>query len=403
MIKNIIIEGSDNCGKTTLINNYRNKSKCVVKHFGAPLSKNSNEQRVEQMSVAYSEVNYYESLAPILQYDTTVINDRSIFGELVYSKYRGYTPNYFSGIVKKLRSIENLQTLFVLIYFDKSSIEKFSVILKDDTNENYAKADKYEEISCSFIREIYKLNYGKVLVINSNNFNSFAERNTYIYKHIDAFINGSSYKFHKTDSYIDTPYNVNQNIFNDKFLECQYKCPEFTTCELGTQHTSHSIFGSKYGRPTSAYGSMNPKYIFVGEAPGYKGCGRLGIPFYNDVSGSLFQQALYNLNISPFDVYVTNTIKCCPQDNNLRQYSILNKRLDLYCVQELYDELAYVFDNMKSKTIYAIGRVAYDTLLALPQFKGFNVILTYHPAYFVRTGDGYKYAKYLGDKLCITK
>ena len=38
------------------------------------------------------------------------------------------------------------------------------------------------------------------------------------------------------------------------------------------------------------WGQGNPtaQLMFIGEAPGWKGCGKTGIPFYNDKSGMFF-------------------------------------------------------------------------------------------------------------------
>ncbi|WP_048164657.1 uracil-DNA glycosylase family protein [Palaeococcus pacificus] len=120
-----------------------------------------------------------------------------------------------------------------------------------------------------------------------------------------------------------------------------------------------------------ANGWVGSKVVLVGEAPGRKGCGLMGICFYRDASGMLLRRALFSLGINPDFLYITNVVKCNPPGNKLkgfdeRELSLLKKELEI----------------LKPKALFAIGRTAEKALKKL----GFDSMYLKHPAWYVRRG-----------------
>src|SRR5437867_3545401 len=107
----------------------------------------------------------------------------------------------------------------------------------------------------------------------------------------------------------------NQDQIKDKrkkLLELQaqveicHKCPDLVY--------SRRLY--PYGKPTFGYGNPNSPIVFIGEAPGKDGCGTTGIPFTKDRSGEYYQHTLKaKLGLSLDDVWTTNMVKCCPENN----------------------------------------------------------------------------------------
>lgn len=416
-MKWIIIEGPDNVGKSTFIANELSKYLAtkdyyttVIDHIGGPKTNNPKE---EMKKLAY---DYIKHMTPINLFtnNSVLVNDRSIFGELVYSMYRHYQPDYMKDIVK-LISAHNIEVLFVLIYADKDTYKKFDIPNKKEVKE-YESNDQSRLISSKFIEEIHKLALGRVVVINSNNYDSLNQRNLYLLKHIDAFLSNKKYEFKCDDSYKNIPFNNKQRFFANHIDSYGFvpqsdvnvqECVMYhdLDCELGLEHKRTSDYGVAQNIPTNGFGSLTGvKYVFVGEAPAQKGCGTLGIPFYGDVSGNLFMSALYENNISLFNCYITNAIKCCPENNDLKSYYKVRNAKELECVNKLKSELDAILIPNRLSTLYAVGSTAFEVLSILYRFRqDIKIKKIYHPAYYVRMGNLNKYHAYLHTQLMETK
>lgn len=79
-------------------------------------------------------------------------------------------------------------------------------------------------------------------------------------------------------------------------------------------------------RVVPGYGDPQPRLMLVGEAPGYRGADRTGVPFTGDRSGRRVQALLMRLGLSEEDnpaverprlrgVYLTNVVRCNPPGN----------------------------------------------------------------------------------------
>jgi len=111
--------------------------------------------------------------------------------------------------------------------------------------------------------------------------------------------------------------------------------------------------------------------VLVGEAPGRRGCGKTGVCFYRDASGSLLRKVLFHLGINPDFLYITNVVKCNPPNNRLSRvpegaYELLERELEI----------------LRPKAVFALGRTAERALKEL----GFDVEYLRHPAWYVRRG-----------------
>lgn len=380
----ICVTGPDNVGKTVLVNKLKKLyPKAISHHFGAIKTKLEGKKLM------------LDTLETFINHDKKFyIFDRCFLGDFVYGPlFRKYDAwDYFDKIYEKLRKVNNIRFLFIFMYADENTYEKFGLKKKEDEKVNYQKREWSERISVAFIKlanKLHGLSNVMRLVVNCNNYDSLDDRNEYVIKHVKAFVKKELYKMTSVVDYYQTIFNNNQtgiDFQEETFGDCRNKCKSYEKCSIGKQHREFSAYGVKYDMPTTFYGNItNPKYVFVGEAPGHRGCGTYGIPFYGDTSGYVLYRAFQELNIIPSSVYLTNTIKCCPKDNNLDKYYNTDERLKLECVQDLDREILSVRGDAK---VIALGNVAYNTLKAL---KVPDVVKIFHPAYYLRIGNTRKF------------
>ena len=148
------------------------------------------------------------------------------------------------------------------------------------------------------------------------------------------------------------------------------RCQELSSCRTQT------VFG---------VGSASPRLCFFGEGPGADE-DRLGEPFVGK-AGELLNRIITACKMRREDVYILNTVKCRPPGNrNPLDEEISNCRE--YFEQQL--------EILQPEFICALGAVAAKTLLNTSEslgrmrgkfyeWRGSKVIVTYHPAYLLRT------------------
>jgi uracil-DNA glycosylase family 4 len=147
-----------------------------------------------------------------------------------------------------------------------------------------------------------------------------------------------------------------------------------TRCPLGSTRTKF-VFGD--GHPQA-------RIVFVGEAPGHEE-DLQGIPFVGR-AGQLLNQMLAAVGLDRRDVYICNVIKCRPPGNRDPEPIEVST-----CKPYLLTQLSLIHPDV----IVCLGRHAALVLLGvdapMKDLRGrmlpwhdMQVLITYHPAYFLR-------------------
>jgi len=152
--------------------------------------------------------------------------------------------------------------------------------------------------------------------------------------------------------------------------------PACTACALHKSRTQ-TVFG---------VGDENADWLLVGEAPGAEE-DQKGEPFVGQ-AGKLLDAMLAAINLSrSTNVYIANVLKCRPP---------ANRNPDPSEVAQCSPHLQRQIDLIKPRLILAMGRFAVQTLLGteasiaslrgkLHAYHGVPLVVTYHPAYLLRT------------------
>ncbi|CAG4886534.1 uracil-DNA glycosylase [Paraburkholderia gardini] len=150
-------------------------------------------------------------------------------------------------------------------------------------------------------------------------------------------------------------------------------CERCRLCEKRT----NTVFG---------VGDRNADWMLIGEAPG-ENEDRLGEPFVGQ-AGKLLDNMLRSLTLArDTNVYIANVIKCRPPGNRNPEPDEVAR-----CEPYLQRQVSLV----KPKVIVALGRFAAQSLLKtqasisslrgrVHEYEGVPVIVTYHPAYLLRS------------------
>ncbi|HEV3104077.1 MAG TPA: uracil-DNA glycosylase [Trinickia sp.] len=150
-------------------------------------------------------------------------------------------------------------------------------------------------------------------------------------------------------------------------------CERCRLCEKRT----NTVFG---------VGDRNADWMLIGEAPG-ENEDKQGEPFVGQ-AGKLLDGMLHALSLARGEnVYIANVVKCRPPGNRNPEPDEVAR-----CEPYLQRQVALA----KPKLIVALGRVAAQNLLKtdasisslrgrVHQYEGVPVIVTYHPAYLLRS------------------
>ena len=152
--------------------------------------------------------------------------------------------------------------------------------------------------------------------------------------------------------------------------------PACTACGLHKSRTQ-TVFG---------VGDENADWMLIGEAPGAEE-DRLGDPFVGQ-AGKLLDNMLGAIGLKRGEnVYIANVLKCRPPGNRNPEPEEVAK-----CTPFLKQQIGLI----QPKLIIAMGRFAAQTLLSsdasiasmrgrVYRYEGVPLIVTYHPAYLLRT------------------
>lgn len=179
----IIIEGIDNTGKTTVINNIKDKyhSKRIhVIHCEKPKGETHEEQALYQNE---SFLNITKDIIKYKQNDLydIVILDRAWYGEYVYGQlYREHDPLDIEMNINQIESTLNYyfdKNELSFIFLNVSNIE-FSVVHDDGLSISNAKLDRIIAE-----RELFQTIFGlsniinkKEIIVNTGNTTTFRNR-----------------------------------------------------------------------------------------------------------------------------------------------------------------------------------------------------------------------------------
>ena len=154
------------------------------------------------------------------------------------------------------------------------------------------------------------------------------------------------------------------------------KVHDCTACKLRAGCTQ-TVFG---------VGDEQADWLFVGEGPGADEDAR-GEPFVGQ-AGKLLDNMLAAIKLKRGDnVYIANIVKCRPPDNRTPEPDEITT-----CLPYLQNQIALI----KPKLIVALGKTAATSLLGrdatlgslrgtLHEYQGVPLIVTYHPAYLLRS------------------
>ncbi len=150
--------------------------------------------------------------------------------------------------------------------------------------------------------------------------------------------------------------------------------PNCTRCKLHKARTQ-IVFG---------VGNPKAQLVFVGEGPG-RDEDEQGEPFVGR-AGKLLTQMIEAMSLRREDVYICNVVKCRPPENRLPEKDEIAT-----CSPFLMRQLGVI----NPKVICCLGACSAQTLLETTQgisrfrgewfdFRGAQLIATYHPAYLLR-------------------
>jgi len=177
---------------------------------------------------------------------------------------------------------------------------------------------------------------------------------------------------HAEAAAVEAPSDVH-TLDWDALAERVANCERCRLCERRT----NTVFG---------VGDREADWMLIGEAPG-ENEDKQGEPFVGQ-AGKLLDNMLRALKLSrQSNVYIANVIKCRPPGNR-------NPELDEVARCEPY--LQRQVELVKPKVIVAMGRFAAQSLLKneasiasmrgrVHEYRGVPVIVTYHPAYLLRS------------------
>lgn len=104
-------------------------------------------------------------------------------------------------------------------------------------------------------------------------------------------------------------------------------------------------------------GCLNPKVMFLAEAPGRQGADRTRQPFSGDKSGANFQILLDSIGLRREEIFITNTVLCSP-----RSETGANRKPSKKEIVNCADFLLKTLDLIDPKVIVTLGTVALEAL-----------------------------------------
>jgi len=174
----------------------------------------------------------------------------------------------------------------------------------------------------------------------------------------------------------ETPLSIPADVSRMDWTQLKAKVGGCNDCKLRSGCTQ-TVFG---------VGDEQAEWMLVGEAPGQEE-DRIGEPFVGQ-AGRLLDNMLAAISLARGrNVYIANVIKCRPPGNRNPEPDEVAR-----CSPHLLRQIALV----RPKLILAMGRFAAQALLGtdasiaslrgrVHRYAGVPLVVTYHPAYLLRT------------------
>ncbi len=153
------------------------------------------------------------------------------------------------------------------------------------------------------------------------------------------------------------------------------KCPRLVAHREQVARTKRRAFRDweYWGRPVPGFGDSKADLLIIGLAPAAHGANRTGRMFTGDRSGEFLYRALHRAGFANQpaslhrddglwlqNAYITASIRCAPPENKPLPVEILKCRP--YLLAE--------FDILRPRAVLALGKIAFDSYLALLREKG---------------------------------
>jgi uracil-DNA glycosylase family 4 len=163
-------------------------------------------------------------------------------------------------------------------------------------------------------------------------------------------------------------------VLTEEIIACR-KCPRLVAHREKMAREKRRAYRewTYWGKGVPGFGDPDAELVLLGLAPGAHGSNRTGRMFTGDRSGDFLYAALHRAgfanqpNCSNRDdglelrnAYISAAARCAPPDNKPLPEELTN------CRTYLEDELAI----LRPKVVLALGRIAWDTYLAILKDRG---------------------------------
>ena len=165
------------------------------------------------------------------------------------------------------------------------------------------------------------------------------------------------------------------NEIEEALISCR-KCPRLVAWREEVARVKRKAYRDQeyWGRPVPGFGDPDARILIVGLAPGAHGSNRTGRMFTGDGSGNFLFPALFRAGFASQpnaesaddgmvlrDVFIAAVCRCAPPDNKPSRDEVAN------CLPWLAAEMSVLSEV---QLIVALGKIALDGLLSLPDFGG---------------------------------
>lgn len=136
-------------------------------------------------------------------------------------------------------------------------------------------------------------------------------------------------------------------------------------------------------------GNINPRVMFIAEAPGRQGADRTRRPFWGDKSGENFQVLLDSIDLKREEIFITNAVLCSP-----RKPSGANRKPKKSEMNNCASFLEKTINLIKPNVLVTLGTVALEALKKIEghelkirenvaeviDWNNYKLIPMYHPS-----------------------